>query len=754
MDSISSKLAINALRHGIANDQELDACMSFIQYMLEKEGMKETKKLLSQLSPKNLTYFPLVHTASVVHFHCGDFDTAAQLLETCARMQPSDAELHNDLGQALRQASRIEDAVQAFQRAVALRPGFVDALSNLGNTYAAVQRHEEAEACFEKALQIEPRAARVLYNFGALKLEANDYTAAARLTAASLDAGYAHIDALANLSVAQMQLGDWQLASRTLAAGSEVNPTSIAYLLSAAMLADKMHDTRERDALVTRGLEMDPANGDALLMRVQALNDVGDYEAAIEIASSAQLSGKHRVGIMVSLYYARQWACVWDEGLASLSAEIDRIILDNPKRGIEPPLQTTSRTADAMMTLRSAEAWAAPMAYAARSHDRLTQAPVEKADKRIRIGYVSFDFRDHAISHLIHRIFGLHDRTAFEVICFAANPDDGSLYRQKIANGTDAFHSIHGLGAVAASKLISEQRIDILIDLNGHTKGTRLDVFAFRPAPVSVSWLGFPGTTGAGFIDYVIADPIVCMPGDEACFSEALILMPDTYQCADTEDVPPAASRADAELPSDAVVMACMNQAYKIEQVAFDHWLAVMGEHPQTVLWLLEQSPAVEHRLRSYASNSGVAPSRLIFAPKLEKKHHLARLRAADFSLDTLTYNGHTTTRDSIICGLPVVSILGSHFPSRVSASLLTAYGLGDLVQSDAQGYLALAHRFASDDMFLAATKERIVTATSSPRLTSAAFVQSLETAYKAIWNRHINGESPSTLFVDKGLPA
>lgn len=754
MNRVSKKLAKKVLRTGIANDQELAACMLLIQHMLENGELKEAHKLLSQASPKNFNYFPLAHAASVVNFNCGDFATAVQLLIKCINMQPSDAELHNDLGQALRRVGRTDDAVQTFRRAVALRPSYVDALANLGNTYADDGRHDEAEACYEEALKIEPRAPRVLYNLGALKLQDADYAAAVQLTTASLESGYTHVDAIANLAIAQIWLGDWQLATQTLEAGSAIKPTSVSYLLAGAMLADRMQDVRDRDALLTRALEIDPTNGDALVMRVQALNEAGDYDAAIELISAASLSGINRLRMIENLYFARQQACVWGSDLAQISAELDRIILENPERGIEPPLQTTSRTTAPMLTRRCGEAWIAPMSYAARAHERLTRTPVSKTDKRIRIGYVSFDFRDHAISHLIHRIFDLHDRSAFVVICFAANPDDGSTYRKMIAEGCDEFHCIHGLGSVSAANLIAERGIDILVDLNGHTKGTRLDVFAFRPAPVSVSWLGFPGTTGADFMDYIVVDPVVCLPGDETWFSEALIVMPDTYQCADTEDVPHAVSRSDAGLPSSAVVMACMNQAYKIEQTAFDHWLAIMRNHPRTVLWLLEQSPTVEHRLQTYASNGGVDPSRLIFAPKLTKKQHLARLRAADFSLDTFTYNGHTTTRDSIICGLPVVSILGPHFPSRVSASLLTAYGLGDLVQSDAQGYVSLACRLASEDTFLAATKERIIKATSSPGLTSSSFVNSLEKAYKAVWKRHEDGDPPAAIFVDKGLPA
>lgn len=373
------------------------------------------------------------------------------------------------------------------------------------------------------------------------------------------------------------------------------------------------------------------------------------------------------------------------------------------------------------------------------------------APGRIRVGYLSSDFCNHATMHLMAGLLESHDRDRFEIFAYDSSPDDGSVYRRRFLDAVEHHVDITLLPDAAAAERIAADQLDILFDLKGHTGWGRLGIMAYRPAPLQAAYLGFPGSTATGFIDYLVCDGVVVPEASAMHYSEKLCRLPHSYQCNDDKRPMAGApgSRAAHGLPDDAVVFCSFNQSYKIDRGSFSVWLKVMQDVPGSVLWTLSQGPAAEHNLRQQARSAGVAPERLIFAPFALPEQHLARLQLADCALDALICNGHTTTSDMLWAGIPVVTAQGRHFASRVSESLLRAVDLPELVGRDGQDMARIAVRIGLDEAYRRALRERIAAARrSAPLFDTQGFTRHFEQAVTAMVERSRAGLPPDHLQV------
>ncbi len=373
---------------------------------------------------------------------------------------------------------------------------------------------------------------------------------------------------------------------------------------------------------------------------------------------------------------------------------------------------------------------------------------------RITIGYLSSDFKNHPVAHLMLSLFGLHDRKDFTVFTFSYGRNDESGYRERIKNDSDEFFDLQATDHLEAAGRIFESGVDILVDLNGHTRNNRLEICALRPAPVQAAYLGFPGTTGADFLDYIITDRIVTPEDQSPYYSEQLVYLPHCYQINDHKqkisDVP--FTRSDFGLPENGFVFCSFNNNYKIEQVMFGVWMNLLKKAPDSVLWLFKSNDMAERNLMSEAQARGVDVDRLIFAEKMPKDQYLARCRLADLALDTRICGGHTTTSDALWAEVPVVTMLGAHFASRVSASLLNAVGLPELITHDLEDYEALAFRLSQNPDELDDLKAKLAhNRLSEPLFDTPRFVGNLESAYRRMWDNYLSGEPPSRIDVIEG---
>jgi len=356
---------------------------------------------------------------------------------------------------------------------------------------------------------------------------------------------------------------------------------------------------------------------------------------------------------------------------------------------------------------------------------------------KIRLGYLSADFHQHATAYLIAEVFERHDRARFEVAAYSYGPDDRSGMRARLKGAFDRFLDIRPLAHGEAARQIHEAGIDILVDLKGYTTHARTEILAYRPAPIQVNYLGYPGTMGAEFMDYIIADPFLVPEDRQPFYSEALAYLPDCYQSNDTkreisEQVP---SRAECGLPERGFVFCCFNNTYKITPAFFDIWMRLLHAVPGSVLWLLEANAAAKTNLRREAAARGIDPERLIFAPRQHLPEHLARHRHADLFLDTLPCNAHTTASDALWASLPLLTCAGETFAGRVAGSLLQACGMPELITTSPEAYEAIALKLASEPSRVAVLRRRLEQQRLSAALFDIArFTRNLEAAYIRMW--------------------
>jgi protein O-GlcNAc transferase len=385
--------------------------------------------------------------------------------------------------------------------------------------------------------------------------------------------------------------------------------------------------------------------------------------------------------------------------------------------------------------------------------DRLPQKPAplwtgEQYDHQpLRIAYLSADFHQHATAELIAGLIEGHDRSRFHVTAVSFSREDDSTVRGRLVRAFDDFHDVRGTSDRQAAEWLRANEFDIAIDLKGHTEGARPGILAHRPCPVQVNWLGYPGTVGADFLDYIIGDSVVLPFDRQPWYSERVVHLPHCYQCNDRRRIADEpAARAAEGLPQSGFVFCCFNAAWKITPAMFDIWMRLLSSVKDSVLWLLDDNDTARRNLRQAAAKRGIDPDRLVFAGRVQPAMHLARHRLADLFLDTLPYNAHTSASDALWAGMPLVTCTGRAFDGRVATSLLREVGLSELTTATLEDYEALALALAQDPERLAAIRARLVERTpSSPLFDIAGFCTAIETAYQRMVDRARAGQVPES---------
>jgi len=450
-------------------------------------------------------------------------------------------------------------------------------------------------------------------------------------------------------------------------------------------------------------------------------------------------------GAFSQLIYHRAQACAWD----GYEADQEKLV-DMARRGIRvPPFYLLSTPASASDQLSCARHWATSISPPRKA---LFHHQPRAERERIRLGYLSGDLHQHATAQLMAELFECHDRDRFEVFAYSYGPDDDSPMRARLAAAFDRFVDIRARSHRKAADLIHADQVDILVDLKGYTHHARPAISAYRPAPVQVSYLGYPATMGADFIDYIIVDPFVVPSSQQPFFSERLVHLPRSYQANDRrrEVADARPSRRDFGLPAEGLVLCSFNNNYKISPAFFDIWMRLLRAVPGSVLWLLEANPLVRGNLRSEAEKRGVDSGRLIFAPLVPPAEHLGRHRHADLFLDTLPCNAHTTASDALWAGLPVVTCCGDTFAGRVASSLLMAIGMPELVTKSLEEYEQAALALARSPQRLIALRQKL----QNNRDASALFdlpklTGNIEAAYARMWQTWLAGQTPAAFSIE-----
>jgi predicted O-linked N-acetylglucosamine transferase (SPINDLY family) len=702
----------------------------------------ESYRAATRLSPNRVEPHQQLGDALQVQ---GRFEEAAASYRRAVELMPDLAEGHNNLGDALFLQNRFDEAIASFRRALALMPGLAEAHYNLGNALLAKLQVDEAIASYREAIRLRPDLAPAQHNLGRALASQNRVEEALacyeRARALRPDLAEAHNN-IGNLLKETGRL-DEAVASYNRALTLTPDDAVIHNNLGAVLHA--LGRSEEAIASYRRALAFDPDYVEALCNLGDVLNWQGKrIEALAYFARAVALKPDDDMAL-ASWFYEKQHLCDWD-GYHDAEARA--------RKGGNPPyslctgftLLGISSTAQERFERirRMASQYDVPEA------DLCPRRPPRRRE-RIRLGYLSADFRQHAVAVLCAGLIEQHDRREFEVIGYSYGPDDHSGLRGRFARAFDRFHDIAGLAHRRAAELIHADEVDILVDLTGYTGPCRPMILAHRPAPIQVNYLGYPSTMGADFVDYVIVDRFVVPADQQPYFSEKLVHLPACYQCNDDkrEIAAHSPSRAECRLPEDGFVFCCFNNVYKITPDFFEIWMRLLRAVPGSVLWLMNVNHLTRANLAREATARGVEPARIVLAPPMPLAAHLGRHRLADLFLDTLPYNAHTTGSDALWAGLPVVTCAGDSFAGRVGGSLLRAAGLPELVTSSLEEYEKLALRLARDPALLRGLRDRLAQhRTSCPLFDTARSARDLEAAYRAMQRRREAGLPPAPFAV------
>jgi len=774
----------------------LDHLMAQAQALQNAGRIGDAERVYREVLRRSPRHVDALHSLGMLAFQAGHPQAAADLIGQALAVDPQDAVAHGNLGYALHVLGRHDEALQSLERALVLRPDMLEALNNRGNTLSALGRHDEAIASFDRALSLRPDYVEAAYNRGnalhaagrlADALASYDAVIAARPDIAQAHNNRARVlqdlgregDALVGYERAVVLAPKYvqAIAGRGTARLALKQPPAALADFDTALRIDPQHAgahegrgsalfalRRWGDAVLafTRCFDIDSKRLDARLQRGNALHALRRHEDAIadfdavlavtpDVAGVASNRGDallelkrydeaarafERVLALDTAYpyaigkrvYAQTMACDWRD-LDALVAQVHAGVEEG--RAVIEPFAYQAIASDPMRLRRCAELFAADQFPA---QPALVAPGQRLGNAKIRVGYLSGEFRNQATSILAAELFELHDRKHFEIVAFDNGWDDGSALRRRMNAAFDEVVPIAALPDDEAARAVAERRIDILVNLNGWFGLGRTGVFARRPAPVQVNYLGFPGTLGAPYLDVIVADAHTIAAGEEGAYVERVARLPHSYQANDRQRaIGPATTREAQGLPDAAIVFACFNNTYKITPATFASWMRILAAVDGSVLWLLQDNDAATRNLCAAAESHGIAPERLHFAPRIRLDDHLARHACADLFLDTLPYNAHTTASDALWAGLPVLSCRGTTFPGRVGASLLHALGLADeLLLDDVAAFEARAIELARDRARLARLRERLAQAReTAPLFDTPATCAALERAYE-----------------------
>ncbi len=609
------------------------------------------------------------------------------------------AQPHLAQAEAARAEGRHDVALNAYNRALTIAPEHVATLNTIGCYLRILQRYDEALAAFDRALTIDPHHINCLVNRGVALWDLKRYAAAIADYDRAVAIEPAHFEAHNNRGIALWSLKRYEEALAAFAAALAAKPN----------FANALHN---------RGLT---------LSEIKRLEEaLVAYEAAYDADPSHKYNFEARAHAALHLcdWKRTQWAA-------------ERVHNEVMEKGtVVHPFILSGYSGDKALLLQGANNFI---------KDRIGFPPVPLwtgkpyGHQKIRIAYLSADYHKHATSYLVAGLMEQHDRSRFEVIGVSWGIDDQSAMRARIKTGFDRFIDVRNVSDRDVARMLREMEVDIAVDLKDFTTDQRPEIFSHRAAPVQVNYLGYPGSMGADFMDYIIGDAIVTPFEDQPFFSEKIVQLPGSYQVNDgkREIAPVAPTRAEAGLPENGFVFACLNDSYKITAPVYDIWMRLLNDVPGSVLWLITCNPGTMAKLREEASARGVDPDRIVFAPRQELADHLARQRLADLFLDTLPYNAHTTTSDALWAGLPVLTLKGDSFAGRVAASLLHAVGLPELVTDNAEDYEALALKLAREPKLLKSYRDRLAANRDSCTLFDTdRFRRNIEAAYETMWQR------------------
>ena len=664
--------------------------------------INEAKKICFEILKTEPNNFNVLYLLGVIAFQTKNYSKSDELIAKAIEINSKNSEFYNFKGIVLVHLNKFEEAIQNWTKAIEIDPNSLDAFNNRGNALIKLKKNELALKDFDQAIKIKPNFAQAYNNRGVVLKDLNRF----------------------------------DLALESVNKAIEINTKyADAYNLKGVILRE-LNQIEDSIKNYEKALELNPnfANAHVNLGNI-LLNENKKLDLALESFTKALKISPNLNFLFGKYIHTKAWLSNWnsiDEEISSLENKI------NNKIKTSTPFPILSLIDFPDLQKKNAENFVENQ-YSLSNN----LGPILKktSNKKIRIGYYSADFNNHPTSFLMIRLLELHDRSNFEIFCFSlANRKDDEM-RERVLKACDKFLDVSSKSDLEIAKISRDLNIDIACDVMGFTKGNKFQIFAEKCAPIQVSYLAFPGTTGANFIDYVIADKTVISQELKKHYSEKIIFLPDTYQVNDsTKKISDKVfTREEMGLPKDSFVYCCFNKNYKILPRAFDIWMNLLKKVKGSVLWLLVENSKAKENLKKEATKRNIDENRIIFAKIMPLADHLARHRCADLFIDTFPYTAHTTCSDALWAGLPVVTRIGKSFASRVSASLLNAIDLPELITHSEEEFENLALDFANNKNKLDQVKIKLEKNKISKSLfNTKLYTKNIESSYKIIHDRYL----------------
>ncbi len=703
------------------------------------------ESLYSFVLSKDEKQFDALHMLGVLAGQLGDFPRADRLIRLALKVDPRSFEAHSNLARVLLELKEYQQALGAADRALSLHANYANAHLLRGSALLLLHKPEPALQSFDRALALQPDFAMARFNRGEALFELRRYDQAliAYQQALAIQPAYADAWKGAGNVFCVFRRFDQALAAHDKALAIE--PHLAGAWLGRCNVLYQLGQFDQARAACDKALAIKPDFADAWVARGNLLSEqapLAEALAAYDRALALDPDMKYARG---SRLFAKLRLCDW----SNLDAECSQLISAVKAGGHAcPPFALLALSSSPNDQLECGRLFAADEGLGAK---KPLHSGRSRSHDRLRIAYLSADFRQHVVATVAVELFELHDRDRFEVLGVSFGQDDRSELRARIVKAFDRFHDVRSDDGRQVAELLRKAEVDIAIDLMGYTEHSRPEILAHRPAPVQASYLGFPGTIGADFIDYILADRFVLPFDQQAFFTESIVHLPDSYQPTDSnsevsDNVP---RRSEIGLPEDQFVFCCFNNSYKVSPQIFDVWMRLLKSIEGSVLWLTVADDPARQNLRREAERRGIEARRLILTDRVGHADYLARQVLADLFLDTLPYNAHGTGSNALGAGLPVLTCRGATFAGRVGASLLHAVGLPELVTNSLEEYQALALKLATDRDLLRSIRRKLeINRATAPLFDTARLCRHLEAAYQIMWGRYGRGEPPASFSV------
>ena len=705
--------------------------------LLKKNDFINAKLIYENILSVDKKNFDALFFLAVILINFKNYKKARDLLEQVVLIKPNFADAYNNIGICLEKLNDLDGAIKNYNLAINNRPNFAEAHNNIGVVFQKLRNFDQAILQYKKAITYKNLYLDAYVNLANLFKETKQFEEAIKNYDLAINLNPKLAEVYNNKGNALKEIRKFEEAIKNYDLAINLNPKLAEVYNNKGNALKEIRKFEEAIKNYDLAINLNPNFAEAYFNTATALQDIKNFEKAVLYFEKALLLDKEIPFCKGYLLHAKMLCCNWS-GLNELYKEIYNDVEKN--RYSATPFGYQAICDDESNLQKCAQLYSSKRFPEIKNN--LFSKKVSK-NKKIKIGYLCGEFREQATSILMTEVWEKHNKEDFEIIAFDSGWDDKSLRRNRIINAFDKFIDISKVSDLDAAKIIYKEQIDILINLNGFFGTGRPVVFSYRPAGIQINYLGFPGTIGSNYIDYILCDQTVVPLESKKFYNEKIIYLPDSYQANDTKRniSDKKFLREELSLPKESFVFCCFNNNYKITPNMFDVWARLLKKIDNSVLWLIDGNSEATENLKKEAKIRNIDVSRLIFAKRMKLEDHLARHKNADLFLDTLPYNAHTTASDSLWAGLPVLTCLGKAFPGRVAASLLRSLDLPELITYSENEYISKAEELALNPEKLTLIKNKLDTNKfSQPLFNTELFCRNLESAFKIIFEKYSLG--------------